>query len=430
MYSPNLLLIFKISHVMFLFQMLILLYSDTNYVLNGFRAEFSVTDCPNNCSGNGICFHHRCVCNENWGGKDCSQKLCPENCGRSHNRGYCYQGKCICNEAYSGYSCSLTNKDNEGNKWHWLSHTGGGMTPRAAHTAVYVEETDQLYVYGGYDLNRVLGNLEVYHFQNSSWTTINGESLTDDIIETNFDPYSVADLLKQVGPEGQEKWGLHSKNSLFKNILLAGNTNLTGRASRVIRSISEPSPRYGHASCAIANGFLIYGGKLDNGSLSNELWSYDIFTKKWTLRAQKSVIVPPPLTRHSLTPTGEYIYLFGGSTADGEFSSKLFKIKIWNNDNFEINENWEYVQPRGGKELDVRVVAHSTVYHKKSNSLLVYGGVVAGVARFSKLSDRMFAFQIDSKHWTELHYPTEHLRENFVPRERAFHTASIIGKYF
>lgn len=180
----------------------------------------------------------------------------------------------------------------------------------------------------------------------------------------------------------------------------------------------------GHASCAIKGGFLIYGGKLDNGSLSNELWSYSINTKKWTLRAQKSTVVPPPLTRHSLTPAGEYIYLFGGSTSDGEFSSKLFKIKL---DDKE-NEIWTYVQPRGGKELDVRVVAHSTVYHAPSNSLLVYGGVVAGVARFSKLSDRMFAFQLDSKHWTELHYPREHLREKFVPRERAFHTSNIIGK--
>lgn len=132
------------------------------------------------------------------------------------------------------------------------------------------------------------------------------------------------------------------------------------------------------------------------------------------------------MTRHSLTSTGEYIYLFGGSTVDGEFSSKLYKINLSITD----DESWQYVQPRGGKELDVKVVAHSTVYHAPSNSLLVYGGVVASVARFSKLSDRMFAFQIDSKHWTELHYPIEHLRESFVPRERAFHTANIIGMVF
>lgn len=36
------------------------------------------------------------------------------------------------------------------------------MTKRAAHTAVYVNHTDSLYVFGGYDLNKVLGLLEVY----------------------------------------------------------------------------------------------------------------------------------------------------------------------------------------------------------------------------------------------------------------------------
>lgn len=36
------------------------------------------------------------------------------------------------------------------------------MTRRAAHTAVYVNLTDSLYVFGGYDLNKVLGLLEEY----------------------------------------------------------------------------------------------------------------------------------------------------------------------------------------------------------------------------------------------------------------------------
>lgn len=35
------------------------------------------------------------------------------------------------------------------------------MRPRAAHSAVYVEITDSLYVFGGYDLNHVLADLEV-----------------------------------------------------------------------------------------------------------------------------------------------------------------------------------------------------------------------------------------------------------------------------
>lgn len=82
-----------------------------------------------------------------------------------------------------------------------------------------------------------------------------------------------------------------------------------------------------------------------------------------------------------------------------------------------------------GKQLDIRVVAHTTVYHKATNSLIVYGGIVAGVARFSKLSDKMFAFQLDHRHWAEIHYTREHLREKYVPRERAFHSANVFGNY-
>lgn len=39
----------------------------------------------------------------------------------------------------------------------------------------------------------------------------------------------------------------------------------------------------------------------------------------------------------------------------------------------------------------------------------------------------MFAFDIDYKHWSEIHYPRAHLRDTYVPRERAFHTSTIIG---
>lgn len=51
------------------------------------------------------------------------------------------------------------------------------MTPRAAHTAVYVNETDALYVFGGYDLNHILGDLEVYRFSTSQWENEYGDIL-------------------------------------------------------------------------------------------------------------------------------------------------------------------------------------------------------------------------------------------------------------
>ncbi|KAK0091776.1 hypothetical protein PV326_002712 [Microctonus aethiopoides] len=515
--------------------MLILLYSDTNYVLDGFHAEFSVTDCPNNCTKHGKCINNTCFCENDWGGKDCSRALCPNNCSQG---GTCGAKRCQCRQGFSGQSCSLHGTHPEGNRWHWLSHSESGMTPRAAHTAIYDDETDSLYVFGGYNLNYVLDNLEIYRFNTSEWEDEYGTILEDASATEYPNPMLIASELKRVGAGAEVEYGLSSTSLAYKLLYnIKGNSTFTlrdratidanhdgwrelrntpehrererkaqeareqewrkstekiERRRRPIRSINykintklrrdadendaivndetiidtstdkkllfddlllhenvtneekihdsqlneptKPSPRYGHAACKYTDGFVIYGGKLSDGTLSNELWHYNIDKRIWTMRAKNSKFYPPPLTRHTLTVANDYIYLFGGSTMDGEFSSSLYRIKLnlTDNDDDKLtvkHEYWREIRARGGKELDVRVVAHSTVYHRATNSLLIYGGVVASVARFSKLSDRMFVFQLDRRVWSEIHYPRAHLRDTYVPRERAFHTCNIIGNY-
>ncbi|ENN77377.1 hypothetical protein YQE_06202, partial [Dendroctonus ponderosae] len=428
--------------------MLLLLYSDTNYVLDGFRAEYAISACPGNCTGRGYCLKGRCVCNgAEWGGIDCSRRLCPNgkqcfirlfkfkhlflDCGRHERpvRGHCNKGRCLCRSGYSGRACSLPEGNPGGNQWHFLAQSGEGLRPRAAHSAVYVEITDSLYVFGGYDLNHVLADLEVYNFQSSSWRDSNGSELMDWESVDRVEPSEAADFIAQ---QGIDRLGL-PKKSFFGNIFYAVGDNSSrfmrrqrhsGRGS-MEETLLGPPARYGHAACAVANGFTIFGGKMEDGTLANDLWYYNVQTRLWHLRAQFSTARPPPLTRHTLTCVNDTIYLFGGSTSDGEFSSQLWGVNLRSDD----TEQWEEVSPRGGKQLDIRVVAHTMVYHKATNSLIVYGGIVAGVARFSKLSDRMFAFQLDHKHWTEIHYTREHLREKFVPRERAFHSANVFGNY-
>lgn len=60
------------------------------------------------------------------------------------------------------------------------------MTSRAAHTAVYINEVDSLYIFGGYDLNRVLDNLEIYRFNTSQWEDERGRVLGRDFISYPF----------------------------------------------------------------------------------------------------------------------------------------------------------------------------------------------------------------------------------------------------
>lgn len=94
-------------------------------------------------------------------------------------------------------------------------------------------------------------------------------------------------------------------------------------SSGIKLNISKPEPRYGHSACAFGTGFVLYGGKLSDGSLSSELWFYDAIYNSWMLRAVNSSFTPPGLTRHTLTAVNDELYLFGGSTVDGEFSSRL-----------------------------------------------------------------------------------------------------------
>ena len=154
--------------------MTIVLFSDTNYVLEGFRAEFSVTSCPHNCTRHGVCLDHVCSCEKNWSGPDCSLAVCSENCGNGSGRGKCssYGTRCECHAGFSGDDCSLDENNFIGNTWHYLSRNEGGpFAARASHASVYDGPQDSLFVYGGFDLNSILSDFLVYKFLDAEWST-------------------------------------------------------------------------------------------------------------------------------------------------------------------------------------------------------------------------------------------------------------------
>lgn len=381
--------------------MLILLYSDTNYVLDGFRAEFSITNCLNNCTDRGLCLKHSCFCTGEFIGQDCSERAC--DCGDNENRGFCEKDRCECRNDFAGQTCSLHRNSSAPSQWHWLTNGTKSFSRRAAHTAFYHEPSDSVFIFGGYNLNEVLSSLEVFQFNTSSW--LSNKSYNQSVPESTEEPrFGVLDQF----------W--------FRAALLthARTSKESKPASLSLQSALGPAARYGHAICEFRKNFVIFGGRLANGSLSSELWLFNISKSEWTLLASKSEFVPPTLTQHTLTAVGDLIYLFGGATESGEFSSRMFRF---------ARDQWEEVFPRGGKPMDYRIVGHTTNFHAESNSLIVYGGIIANGARVSKLSDRIFSFNLADQHWTEIFYPKTVLREMSVPRERAFHTATIAGSY-
>ncbi|CAM1295013.1 MEGF8 (predicted) [Pycnogonum litorale] len=353
--------------------MLILLFSDTNYVRDGFVAEYYVTDCPLNCS-NGVCINHVCKCKPLWSGSDCGVNLCPDNCGENEGRGKCQTladpPHCLCNEGYSGQSCMLpsSNRGKNGNKWYIIADENRGLSGRAGHAGVYLKSTDRFYVFGGYNLNTAYGDLVAYDFKDNFWH------------------------------------------------------NLT-----VGQNSSGPAARYGHAMSEYAGNLVVFGGTGKDVQL-NDLWLYNTAKNKWTKEAVQSKIHPPALSKHTLTLVDDdWIYVFGGHLADGAFSSELYKI------NLNSEAQWHNVEVIGGKALNRRLVGHTAVFDERSRSLLVYGGISVDSARFSKLSNRMHSFQVDISYWTEIHFnkvsDPKKGHDDWMPMERAFHTSVIVGDY-
>lgn len=242
--------------------------------------------------------------------------------------------------------------DPPGGNWRWASTDAEGLTARAAHTSVYLEEQDALYVFGGYDLNNIIDSLQVYRFATSRWEDEWGIQLQNR--HHTYHPHKIDNtLLKAVltnkNDEEARLWGLKSDKSFFTSILRTlaeSNLHQTQRKSRsptnlpiniteeeivdildeILENVTDnkPSPRFGHAAEKVPGGFVIFGGQLENGSLTNELWFYNAAATggEWKLRATNSSFKPPALARHSMTLADDYLYVFGGSLQSGEFSSR------------------------------------------------------------------------------------------------------------
>lgn len=85
----------------------------------GVKAFYATsTECPNSCSGNGLCMDGTCVCGENFLGADCSDTKCPDgtmgpgcqmpSCPREcDGHGICMGGMCLCDKGHGGQDCSI-----------------------------------------------------------------------------------------------------------------------------------------------------------------------------------------------------------------------------------------------------------------------------------------------------------------------------------
>lgn len=292
---------------------------------------------------------------------------CPDNCGQhgecafdAHKLQYCR-----CNAGYVGHKCDVPIRSS-GVRGHWYSvhnSTDQSFPPRTAHTSVYANRC--IWMFGGFDLNHVLDELWRFCLSKNLW-----ENLTR--------------KLKM----GEVLW---------------------------------PSGRSGHAMDAYGEGFYIFGGLLNNGSHSNELWFFNISSMTWALCANESGIMPEKVTDHTLTTADDHLFVIGGKTEERVYIDTIYKISA------EMPEQWEQVSVKGGRYPTKRLVGHSTLYHKHWRSLIVFGGYKQETALFSDRSNIIHVFSIDDLYWSQLHNFRWH--KDFIPRDRAYHSAVLVGNY-
>lgn len=348
-----------------LFQMLIYFFSDRNYVRKGFTAQYRVTGCAHNCSGHGDCdpVSRQCVCEPGWRGMACDVEVCPHLCGPY---GTCDRGTqtCACDRGYAGVECSLSLTSRTGqSQWHLVAPSDSGFTPRSGHSGAFISSTKRLYVFGGNAFRQYLNDMLYFDFTINQWVAVN-------------------------------------------------------------MNIVWPSPRHGHAMTTFNDDIYMYGGQLETGVQSSQLWKFNPATEEWTVLAQLSAVQPPGVSYHTLTLVEDrWLYVFGGRTTHGDFSSAMYRYDLTEGD------EWEEVQVRGGKTADRRLVGHSTVYHPESKSLLVFGGFLPDYARFPARTAFLHAFHVEENYWSQVFYEQVVMENPNWPKQRAYHSAVILGNY-
>ncbi|ODM98691.1 Multiple epidermal growth factor-like domains protein 8 [Orchesella cincta] len=128
--------------------MLLLLFSDPNYTLDGFKAEYSISLCPLNCLGAGECVQiqneHICKCYESRSGFACQNISSPNSTTDALEKE------------------KTTGTENR----HLISANYRNPLARVGHSAVQIENL--LYIFGGYDLNDVLDDVWTYDLDNNT----------------------------------------------------------------------------------------------------------------------------------------------------------------------------------------------------------------------------------------------------------------------
>jgi hypothetical protein len=228
---------------------------------------------------------------------------------------------------------------------------------RYKHSAIYVEEQQSIYTFGGCDGNKTMMN-DVWRFDMKTyqWQCI---EVYGDIPSRRCD-YSAILVSEQHGKEHHAKMiifggftGQHELNDMYSLDLYTYHFT---RIEYIMEEGHFITPRYGHTAVNVDNQYMyIFGG--NDGRPSNEMWKLDLMTNIMYAEyvpkpyghekpLDEEAYEPPARYWHSMVyyPRDQSIYIFGGSygsimTQLGDLLVYHVKRRVWDE---VLDENLGY----------------------------------------------------------------------------------------
>jgi multipile epidermal growth factor-like domains protein 8 len=417
--------------------MLVYLYSDINYVLAGFSANFSVSPCPVDCSGHGTCIADtgKCQCDVDFFGVSCSEPRCPGNCSEALGHGSCVGDTCVCRAGFVGDDCSLVMP-----LWEWVSlptsmslthspwDTSLSTLARVEADGFLTADARWLVLFGGFSLNTFFDDTWILQLDTRTWFlaavdpsaprpsarhshTLSGPLLDlshDTLVTLNGDDsIGVLNMTFGVACGGVDAHGHVLADTWQLSLRVASSVPWdAGRAptmsvSAIWRRLPDmPEPRAGHASVKLPDGdVLVLGGKTLAEGFAQSVLLLQTRSETWSAVDVTGAAVPPGMFGHSasLVPGRDEIAVFGGISPRPYFWSELSaRVFMFNYRSY----SWRIVLPA---EATVPSASAYLGAAFVENLLVTYGGFVhQHWVDEHCYGDELYALDLDCNAWLPL----------------------------
>jgi hypothetical protein len=268
-----------------------------------------------------------------------------------------------------------------------------GPERRAYHSSVSYSK--KLYIYGGYDIKDgtldTLWSLDVQKIHDLERLTYEEEARRGATIEW-----------KKVETVGAQKPGglaHHTAVVCGDKMYLFGGSGPRSNSEVPLwqldlgkmrwdpvspRSEQNPLTRDDHSAVVIQDQFMVvFGGFVDGGERTNEMWRYTFASNRWEKIKAKGG--PAARAAHSAVARGKEMILFGGRDEDNEKLNDIWSF------NFESMQ-WTQLIPLNAPPTPR--CGHSASLH--NDCMLIFGGIYDVTKELNDLQSYCFA----TKKWT------------------------------